>query len=368
MRRIAAILLLLFALACGRPAEPESSDQTPKIDHDRGNLLLVPRGASVLTRSGENTLLTSAAHALDGDSDTVWQTPSGGASQSMILSLAAPARITRLGVLTTKHASESPQQVRFAASSDAASWRDVATIDVKDGAELHTIDVTPFEARYLRADLAEPREEFSVVRSLLAFGTELAPPAPPLLEGCWSINGKPARFVQRGSSVAGLIGDPPMFVSGGTDGRAFRVMWRKGPMWGAAIVGVDAQRRAMSGLVWHEDVIGRGGNGNAWFGAPAPCRDARIDETEIAAAVMQRAGHWMMYGDSAIDTAAALIRREPSRRFRIVARDAARMNGVRAALQTRGIDVARIGFEVASATSPTESQRALADGVALYTR
>lgn len=362
MRNIAALVLAVCTLAC----EPREQADTALADPEAGNLLTLARGASVLERTGENMLTTSAAHAIDGDAESHWQMPNGGASQTMTVALAAPTRITRLGVMTTKEADGVPQKVQFAESNDAQTWRGVATIEPKATNDPQTVAVTPFDARFLRVSVIEPVEHTAFMRAVIVNGQELASRALPSLEGCWSINGLSSRFVQRGSSVSGVIGEAS--VTGGTDGRAFRIMWRKGPTWGVGIISVDPQRRALSGLRFFEDALNFRDNGGAWLGTPAPCVEARIDETEIAAAVLQRAARWMIYGDSAIDTAATLIRRAPSRRFRIVAPDAARMNAVRDALRSRGVDVARIGFEVAAAEANTEPQRALADGVALYGR
>jgi hypothetical protein len=82
----------------------------------------------------------------------------------------------------------------------------------------------------------------------------------------------------------------------------------------------------------------------------------KVDETAIASAILNRTGHWVAYGDSALDTLAALIAREPAKRFQLVVRSAKKRDELRA----RGIKAA---IAVTPAKTVTEPQRAMADGV-----
>ena len=58
------------------------------------------------------------------------------------------------------------------------------------------------------------------IQSLLAHGTELAAAKDASIDGCWSINGGAAKFVQRGARVTGVVEQEkqPLFLAGGFDG------------------------------------------------------------------------------------------------------------------------------------------------------
>lgn len=369
LRAACCVLVLLAACERAKPPGPTPGPINPyTVDYDVDNLLNLAHGASVVSRTAEFTLESSAAHAIDGDWLTFWKSPPSGAEQSFVFSLPARARIDRLGIVTSHLAAEAPQKLRFEASDDGVAWRDAVTIDVRPVTGPQTVNVSPFEAAYLRVHTVEPVDHFSVVRSVLAFGRELASPSPPRVDGCWTINGLPARLTQRGSSVAGVIGnDPPIQVTGAYDGRTLRVMWLRKQMWGRAILTFDPRRRAVSGVRWFEDVIDFNRT-DSWFGVPAQCGKVAVDETAIADALLSRARKWSMYGDDAFDTAAALIANAPSQRFRVVARDRARMNAVRDALKSRGADLSRIDFAVELKETFNEPQRVIADGVELHLR
>lgn len=370
----AACCVLLLA-ACARDAE-RAQKPTPDpdaVDFDRDNLLNLARGASVVSRTAELTLENSAAHAIDGDWRTFWKSPGGGTDQTFVLSLPARSRIDRVGVITSPNAPDAPQFVSFEASDDGVAWREAGTVAIDPHREPRLIAVKPFEASYLRTRTDENFDYYTTVRSFVALGKEIAPVTQPSVAGCWTINGLTSRFVQRGSSIAGVIGtERPLYVSGATDGRALRLMWLRGPMWGPAIVTLDPQRRALSGVRWHERV-NPFHSGDGWFGAPAAscdgiAMDEKLIETQIAARILQRAGRWVAYGDSALDTLEALIRRSPAQKFRIVTRTAARLDTVRAALQARGVDLAPVELTVVAAEITNEPQRLIADGVELHAR
>ena len=351
--RAACCVLLLGAIGCSREVAPprvNAPAEVVEVDYDKDNLLNLAHGASVLSRSAELSLMNSAVHAIDGDWQTLWKSPPGGAEQTLVLSLAARARISRVGILSVKIANEAPDQVKFAASDDGTSWREVVTMNVKPSGDPQYLDVPPFDASYLRVQTIA-NHYYSTFLSVFAFGRELAPPVQPKIEGCWTINGEPARFIQRGNSVAGVIGrGEASLVSGSTDGRIIRLMWRQGAMWGHAIVTVDPRRRTLSGERWHE-IVRMQNSGYGWFGEPAQCNGAvDFNENSIAAAILQRAGHWKLFADSAIDTASALMKAAPQVRFRIIARDAARRDAVQRALQARGADMSRIEFAIVAAT------------------
>jgi F5/8 type C domain len=368
--RIACCVLLLFLAACERRTPPKpAAVQIEDLNLDRDNLLNIARGASVVSRTGELHLEHSAIHAIDGDVQTAWRSPPAGPTQTMIFSLPARARITRVGVLATPTAGELAAEVRFEASDDGTSWREITTMPLVPQRTPQHLDVTPAEATYLRVSALESRDYYSYLASIFAFGREVAPPTPPRIEGCWTINGVPARFVQRGAAVTGVIASTPPFVlSGAANERMVRLMWRRGPSWGLAIINSDPHRRTISGSQWFEAVRWDSST-HAWFGTPGPCPSTTIDETATAAAVLGRARRWMMYGLESFDTAAKLIAQAPAQtRFRVTAPDANRLGAARTALQSRGVDLTRVDFTVTPLPSKvdSEAQRVLADGLALH--
>lgn len=367
--RAACCVLLLAGCEREPGPEPAAKADPEAIDMDRDNLLNLAHGASVVSRTAELTLENSAVHAIDGEWRTFWKSPGGGTDQTFVFSLPARSRIDRVGVITSPNAPDAPQFTSFDASEDGVAWREVGTVAIDPSREPRMIAVKPFEASYLRAHTDENFDYYTTVRSFVALGREIAPVRQPSIAGCWTINGLPARFIQRGTSVAGVIGtDRPLFVSGATDGRALRLMWLRGPMWGPAMLTLDPRRHALSGMRWHERVSPFHA-GDGWFGTPAEsCESIPVDEIPIAARILQRAGKWVAYGDSALDTLAALIRREPARRFRVVAPTAARRDQVRVALQARGVDLARVELAVVAPQVTNETQRSIADGVELLAR
>jgi hypothetical protein len=374
----AACCVLLAA--CREEKAPEAPVLPPQnaildeinLDDVHGaNLISLARGASIVSRTGEVTLENSAVHAIDGDWLTSWRSPPGGAEQTFVISLPARARIDRLGAIVPAAGRETPPRIRFDASGDGVAWREITTLELKRQRDPQLVNVPPFETSYLRVQTVGMDVYYSALQSLIALGKEIAPPAQPAIAGCWEINAMPAQFTQRGTSVAGVIGsDPPMYILGGTDGRTIRATWIRGPMWGPAIITIDQRRRALSGVRWHETVRSQD-SGDGWFGRPcgavgsqptegggrrAESPPLHKDDVEIAAAILKRTGKWVAYGDSALDTLAALIAREPGRRFEIVVRSAK----TRDALRARGIKAV---ITVTPAKTVTEPQRVMADGV-----
>ena len=370
-RAVAFCVLALFACRKAPPAAPalppENTiyDSIDLDDVDGPNLLSLSRGASIVSRTAEITLENSAVHAIDGDWLTSFRTPPSGPEETLIISLPARARIDRIGAILPP-GQEVPPKVRFDASDDATTWREITTLEPKQQRDPQLVRVTPFDALYLRVQTIGRVSAFASIRSLVAKGEFIEPPRNPPIEGCWHINGMPARFSRRGSSVAGVIGnDPPMYVLGGTDGRAIRVTWMRGAMWGPAIITLDPQRRALSGERWHEHVRDQD-SGDGWFGTPAQCTAVAFNETKLAEAMLQRAGKWMAYGPSAIDTLAEIVAQQSSKRFAITVHNAAEEQVVRNALRA---NLARVEITNAGeAKGVTAPQKAIADGVELRKR
>ena len=383
MKSLAALLVPLLLLGCDRgsapaPAAQKESEAPRKVlDYDADNLLNIASGASVVSRSAEFDLDHSALHAIDGMSTTRWLPPPGDANQSMVFALPAPARIDRVGVTTGLSDGEVPANVRFEVSRDGLSWRELTSFAPKRQAGPLLVDVPPTDALYVRFTTREPKKQDIGIRSVHALGTETDVPQSQFFNGCWSINGSPAAFVQNGARIQGVVGsDKPMALDGGTDSRVARFMWLQGTMWGYAALTMAPDGRTLSMLVFHkEPFVGNAGAG--WFGdrcngAPADITPARPLE------FLARVGHWSMFGlafdatdrliedssRSTLDAAADIIRNNPSQKIRIVAHEfrestpegnraktAARIAAVRAALQQRRVDVAKIELVAAGSES-----------------
>ena len=383
MNRLAVALVCLLALtACERaerPAPPQRGDVPPAkrttdedVSLENDNLLNLVFGAAVIDRSDELSYETSVAHALDGTRMTSWASAPGG-KQTATFSLAAPARIRRLGASIGASRGNAPAGVRFETSLDGKTWTSAVEARFKfENSQPQLFDVPSADTRYLRVSAIEPSYH-SHILSLHAIGTETAPLQQPSIEGCWQINSVvPARFVRTGARVIGTIG--PMIVDGGTDGRVYRLMWRERAMWGYAAVSISAGGQHLSGVRWHEEVNPKN-NGDGWLGRRVPCADTTpIDTAQIVDQIISRAGVWRLYGvrldaqdrivaaesANALDLAAKIVREHPSHRFRVIAREyresteeknrarcTARLNAVRDALRARGTDLNRVELIVA---------------------
>ena len=385
MRAIAAALAFVCVLgACGKDSVPPpekagAPEQSPTInpDADSDNLLNMAYGAAVVSRSGELTLESSAAHAIDGIELTEWSSPPGPVEETLVFSLLAPSRIERVGV-TSPDQDRTPSRVHFEASDDNESWRPLATLDVQTVKERQLVDVAGAPvARYIRVRL-EANGRYSInARAFHALGQEVEPPQTPPFTGCWTINGNPARVTQNLARVTGVIdANPPIHLDGGTDNRVALVRWTQGPNWGYAALTRSRDGRHLTALRFYEDV-GNFHLADGWFGVPcgsassaSPRETGSRGDAESAETpnVLQARRPYPLFG-LAFDEREQLIEElsEPQladllpmirgRKVRMTAyelredtpernrqRATARLGSLRAALQKRGVDVSRIEF------------------------
>ena len=407
------LLVLLPAIhACKRAPEPppppprppqqtEPAEATsialPVQDIDGDNLLNVAYGAAVISRTGELNLEMSAMHAIDGMSPTLWTSPPAGAAQTLVFAFGAPSRVEQLGV-STQQAAQSPERVRFSASSDGRSWREITTMQPADRGTKY-VEVTPFEARYLRVETIEPKEYYAALASVHAIGRELAPAERYSFGGCWDMNTNRATFVQRGARITGTITGTkfPTYVDGGIEGRVAKLMWMRGPMWGYAVATLTPDGNGISAVTFHEEPIFNQ-VGETWIGRRCDDRTASIAPLPPAE-YLRRSGHWMLSGlvfdaeerlieepsRETLDAAAALIQGAPSQRFRIIAREfrnndpavnlrltQSRIEAIRTALRARKVDLARVelvpdGSKRPDTDAPSAVQRMLWSRIDLET-
>lgn len=411
MKHLAGLVCLLALFACKReqeraqpttttaPARLSSAEErwlaAPVLDIDADNLLNMGYGASLVSRTGELNLENAAAHAIDGFAFTIWTAPPGTPQQTLTFALGGPSRVEQLGV-STSTPEQSPESVRFSASNDGKSWREVLTM--KPAGKGSTIeDVKPFEARYLRIETLEPKEYFTTLTSVHAIGAEVRPGERISFTGCYTVNGFTGALTQRGARVTGILGGTklPAHVDGGVEGRVAKFMWMRGAMWGYAAATVTPGAREISAVTFHQEAR-VDHSSEAWIGT-------RCDDAEAAslasnpvpqptpADFLKRAGQWSIFGlifdaedrlvaepsAPVLDDAAALLRSMPAQKFRIIAyefrgntpeenvrRATVRMNAVRDALRARGVDVDRIDFvargnDRSDAETPSQIQRML---------
>jgi hypothetical protein len=132
--------------------------------------------------------------------------------------------------------------------------------------------------------------------SVLARGSEVEPPHPGDITGCWSINGRNARFLRRGSRVIGVleVGKQQIRFDGGFDGRIYRLNWIRGNDYGMALLTVAPDGQRLSGLQWHEEAIPMF-FGDSWFGEKLTCSATIADSEEVVAAMLRRTGRYSLY-------------------------------------------------------------------------
>lgn len=384
-----ALLALLLIVSCARPAPKQASvqerpDKFPTdIINEQSSLLDITRGATIVSRTGEAMLITAAINTIDGEIGSFWAPPPRDYPQSIVIALGARSRIDRVGFRTLVEGAYQANHVTFERSLDGAAWQPLGTMTARQVSEAQWLDVTPAEAAYVRVTVPDARHPARDVRlhSLFAHGTETGPRSDPPLDGCWSINGEAAAFVQRGGRATGVLaqGALPLFLAGGTNGRMWRFNWIRGNDYGFTALTVSPDGKHLSALDWHEEAIPLFA-AIPWYGEHAPCA-APAPRDGVPLAVLRRASHVAMFALQ-FDPAGQLLL-EPSREelqslasiihdapvpLRIVAHefrqpDAKRnkefaeheITSVRKALQSLGAGLGRTDFLAAGSDSPRQT-------------
>jgi len=402
-----ALIAFLLISACGRPAPKRATTYSdpakPPTDivNERSSLTDITRGSTIVSRTGEALLLTSAIYTIDGEIGSFWTPPPRDYPQSIVISLGARSRIDRVGFRTLVAGAYEANHVSFERSLDGETWQSLGTITARSVKEAQWLDVAPSEVAYLRVTVPDAKHPVRDVRlrSILAHGTESAPRIDPPLDGCWSVNGDAAAFAQRGTRATGVLmqGKQPLFLTGGTNGRIWRFNWIRANDYGFTALTVSPDDKHLSALHWHEEAIPLF-TAIPWYGDRAPCAATAL-RNDVAMAVLRRASHVGMFGlqfDQAgellvdpsreeLQSLADIIRKAPVP-LRLVAHefrqaDAKRnkefaeheIASVSKALESLGIDRARVDFLAAGSDSPrqtpaTDAARAIYSSVEVEVR
>jgi hypothetical protein len=379
-------LLLAFLLlaSCSRPApeQPAKANEPGALPTDiineQSSLLDLSRGATIVSRTGETMLHVSAINTIDGDIGTFWQTPPHDFPQSIVIALGASSRIDRIGIRSLEVGFE-PKSVPFESSLDGTTWQPLATITPRKIELAQWLDVAPTTAAYLRVNIPAPATAGHDVRlhSIYAHGAEIAPRVDPPIDGCWSINGSAALFVQRGPRATGVLmrGAQPIFLEGGTTGRIWRFNWIHGNDFGLTALALSPDSKHFSGIEWHEEAIPLF-RAMPWFGERTTCAPAVI-RNDVELALLHRANHVALFGlqfdksgnlllDASreelqsllktiraappIDIVAHEFRQPDARRNKEIAQR--EIDSVKAALVSLGADMSRIAFLAAGSDDP----------------
>jgi len=326
--KIAGALGILLALtACpaptgGRGARRHTEEPKPKPPDDaaeRQSLLDLSRGATVVSRTGEGMLQFSAVQAIDGDGASFWAPPPRDLPQSITFALAAQSRIDAVGLRTMTRGRSTVGHIRFDTSPDGVHFSPLKTIQSTETNDAQWFDVAATPATHIRVTILDrlTPDHDPHLCSVLVRGVELEKPHDADITGCWSINGRAARF----TPVSGVLelGHQPVFFHGGSDGRFYRFNWIRGNDYGVAALAVAADRGTMSGLQWHEEAIPFF-FGDSWFGTRGTCSGATAYPRDAPSRMLQRSGRLSLFGlrfadDGSLDAKASALTLEWLRRF-----------------------------------------------------
>ena len=387
--RLAAAFLIL-AIEAAAPARKIYDAQ------ERGNLLNIALGASVVSRTGELTLDQSALRAIDGDPENGWISPPEDWRQTIVFALPALTHIEKIGVKTPRAPLFHVSAMQVDSSADGTTFSPLATLKIASVDDPQLFPVQPRDLVYLRVTILETAGgHYARLDSLQAHGKFTQPIAQKPIDGCWSVNGFPASFAtDRGRTTGSIGGDHPVSFDGATDGTVYRFIWTSGPDYGFGAIDTAPDGKHLSGLRWYVEPIAFSA-AESWFGERTKCTPATQRPSDPAANFLQRTRRLPLYGlhfdangslnetESAatLDKLAGLPR---DKRYRLVSREfrmdtpaanrqrsQQRLDSLRTALQKRGVDPARFDWQAIGSESParpieTEIQRVLYGVIELH--
>jgi hypothetical protein len=299
-----ALLALFLVAGCSRPVPKQVAATRPLLGkgpddvvNERTSLLDITRGASIVSRTGEAVLITSAINTIDGEINSFWTPPPHDYPQSIVVALGAPSRIDRVGFRSITRDGFEVNHLTFERSIDGTTWQPLGTMTSRHISDAQWLDVAPSDAAYLRVTIPDTKNPGldGRLQSLFAHGTESAPRRDPSLDGCWTLNGAAGAFVQHGSRATGVVaeGKRPFSVAGGTNGRIWRFNWIRGNDYGFTALTVSPDGKHLSAINWHEEAIPLF-LANPWFGERSACA-AAVSTDDVPMAVLRRAGHVAMF-------------------------------------------------------------------------
>jgi hypothetical protein len=300
VKRVIVLACVLAILGgCRRTAVPpaEPAEARSQLLPDAENLLTMPHGASIVSRTGELTLEQTPIRLIDGEPDSHWTTPARDLRQSAVAALAAPARITAIGVTTLGRDIYAARNVRVESSLDGTTFGPLAKITLTGQELTKLVDVKPTDAQYLRVSIDDATGVFATLTTLHVRGTFLRAASLGDLSGHWSINGARTNFETVQGTVRGSIErDGTLLMEGGAEGLVYRFAWIDGPLHGLAAVTLTPDGRHLSGMKWHERAEPLT-FAECWFGDRVP--DGRRDPAQndaVARQWLKKVGWYPVYG------------------------------------------------------------------------
>jgi hypothetical protein len=335
------VLLVICGLlaGCKPAATPAAPAKAPAAtpDPERGNLLSLFAGATVVSRTSEMTLEASAIHAIDGDSRSGFISVPGIATTTIVYELGGLARIEKLEALSPQERNR-PKDVRFESSLDGVTFAKAAP---------------PLEARFLRVTIDSTRFA-SYVPTVQVRGTLVEPAPLQPLDGCWKINGQTARFLRASSegpaAVRGMIGKS-IYLEGVAERDVYKLSWSDGPQYGVAAIAVSPDGRRLSGGHWYHDPITIF-SGEAWFGERADC-DASFPAADFRLPAPSKNPY--VYEPAVLTAAPKKITVHEFREATPAANRARaqqRVEEIRALLRQRGFDLSKTELAAAGSDRP----------------
>lgn len=383
LRKALAAAALLAAACAPREAQKAPAPQ-PAVAKAAAapNLLAMNRGAAVVSRTAEAVLEASAVRAIDTDIHTMWVSPPDDPQQTLVFSLPARARLEQIGLRSSAKNELLATSIRFDLSTDGQKFTPAATITPIAGDQPQRVRIPPTEAAFVRVNVLGGRGEYVQIGSVDAVGSLLEPVNAASIGGCFSINGFPASFTQRGAEVLGQVAEGvlPTIVDGGTDGRFYRFAWLRGPEYGLAAVSITPDGKHVGGIVWHEEAIQETQFlASDWLGDRVPCATTPAPVDTVFRWYIERQGHFPLFGlrfdesgrlyqaDSAatLSRVTALLSANPNLPVRFVSHELlrstpeenrriaqARIDSLREALQKNGVKLAHVTFVAVGADKP----------------
>ena len=391
MRR--AVLIAVMLVACNEHREaPRDLARRPAVESaaapqpdeiERGNLLNIALGASVVSRTGELTLDLSALRAIDGDPESAWHSPSyDGKDQTIVFALPARTRIEKIGIRTAQDNMFRVASLQVDSSIDGVSFTPLATLKLGRSDDLQLFPVTPRDLVYVRVTTLEVPGRFAALRSVQVRGAWTEPPKQQPISGCWSINGFPSQFKTDRGRITGIIAsDHPISFFGDSGGLVYRFVWTSGPDYGFGAITTSPDGKHLSGLRWFIEPIAYSA-AESWFGDRSDCSPTPASE-DVPSIFLQKNGRLPLYGlgETTFDLLANYARqpqrwRLVSRSFRLGSaeenrrRAKTRLDWLRDAVKKHGIDPARFDWVVLGSDNPprkieNEIMRVLYDGIDL---